>query len=84
MIIHVHVFTIMIPIRQCTFIRSQIVFIVLNVIKGEIAMAGRSISIDEKIERQKEITFALKDKYEATVAELDALIQKKKELLKAI
>ena len=47
-------------------------------------MAGRSISIDEKIERQKEITFALKDKYEATVAELDALIQKKKELLKAI
>ena len=47
-------------------------------------MAGRSISIDEKIERQKEITFALKDKYEAIVAELDALIQKKKELLKAI
>lgn len=47
-------------------------------------MAGRSISIDEKIERQKEITFALKDKYEAAVAELDALIQKKKELLKAI
>ena len=44
-------------------------------------MAGRSISIDEKIERQKEITFALKDKYEAAVAELDALIQKKKELL---
>ena len=47
-------------------------------------MAGRSISIDEKIERQKEITFALKDKYEAAVAELDALIQKKKEVLKAI
>ena len=43
-------------------------------------MARRSISIDEKIERQKEITFALKDKYEAAVAELDALIQKKKEL----
>ncbi len=42
-------------------------------------MARRSISIDEKIERQKEITFALKDKYEAAVAELDALIQKKKE-----
>lgn len=36
--------------------------------------------MDEKIERQKEITFALKDKYEAAVAELDALIQKKKEL----
>ena len=44
-------------------------------------MARRSISIDEKIERQKEITFALKDKYKAAVAELDALIQKKKELL---
>lgn len=43
-------------------------------------MARRSIFIDEKIERQKEITFALKDKYEAAVAELDALIQKKKEL----
>lgn len=43
-------------------------------------MARRSISIDEKIERQKEITFALKDKYEAADAELDALIQKKKEL----
>ena len=43
-------------------------------------MARRSISMDEKIERQKEITFALKDKYEAAVAELDALIQKKKEL----
>lgn len=42
-------------------------------------MARRSISIDEKIERQKEITFALKDKYEAAVTELDALIQKKKE-----
>ena len=43
-------------------------------------MARRSISIDEKIGRQKEITFALKDKYEAAVAELDVLIQKKKEL----
>ncbi len=43
-------------------------------------MARRSISIDEKIEHQKEITFALKDKYEAAVAELDRLIQKKKEL----
>lgn len=52
-------------------------------------MARRSISIDEKIEKQKEITFALKDKYEAAVAKLDDLIQKKKamqknELMKAI
>lgn len=52
-------------------------------------MARRSISIDEKIEKQKEITFALKDKYEAAVAKLDDLIQKKKamqkdELMRAI
>lgn len=45
-------------------------------------MARRKISIDEKIERQKEVVFALKDKYEAAVAELDDLIQKKKELQK--
>lgn len=52
-------------------------------------MARRSITIDEKIEKQKEITFALKNKYEAAVAKLDDLIQKKKamqkdELIKAI
>lgn len=52
-------------------------------------MARRSITIDEKIEKQKEITFALKDKYEVAVAKLDDLIQKKKamqkdELIKAI
>lgn len=41
-------------------------------------MARRSISIDEKIERQKEITFVLKDKYEAAVAELDALMKQYK------
>ncbi len=45
-------------------------------------MARRSISIDEKIEKQKEITFALKDKYEAAVAKLDDLIQKKKAMQK--
>ncbi len=42
-------------------------------------MAGRRISIDEKIERQKKVVFALKDKYDAALAELDALMQQKKE-----
>ena len=43
-------------------------------------MARRSISIDEKIERQKDIVSAAKDKYDAALAELDRLMQKKKEL----
>lgn len=52
-------------------------------------MARRSISIDEKIEQQKKVVFQLKDKYDAAVAELDRLQQKRlelrnKELLKAI
>ena len=45
-------------------------------------MARRSISIDEKIEKQKEVVFALKDKYDAAVAELDKLLQKRKEIQK--
>ena len=52
-------------------------------------MARRSIPIDEKIAKQKEVVFTLKDKYETAVAELDSLVQKKreiesKEILKAI
>lgn len=52
-------------------------------------MVRRTVSIDEKIERQKEIFFQLKDKYDAAVKELDTLQQKRnelknKELLKAI
>lgn len=52
-------------------------------------MARRTISIDEKIKNQKEVVFALKDKYEVAVEELNKLIQKKKEqqnkeLMKAI
>lgn len=43
-------------------------------------MARRTISIDEKIKSQKEIVFALKDKYDSAVEELNKLIQKKKEL----
>ena len=43
-------------------------------------MARRSISIEEKIERQKKIVFQAKDKYDAALAELDRLQQKKKAL----
>ena len=43
-------------------------------------MARRSISIDEKIDRQKAVVLAIKKKYDAALAELDALQQKKKEL----
>ena len=52
-------------------------------------MARRSISIDEKIEQQQKAVFQLKDRYDAALAELDRLQQKRnelrnKELLKAI
>lgn len=43
-------------------------------------MARRSISIDEKIDRQKAVVLAIKKKYDAALAELDALQQKKKEM----
>ena len=43
-------------------------------------MARRSISIDEKNDRQKAVVLAIKKKYDAALAELDALPQKKKEL----
>ena len=43
-------------------------------------MARRSISIDEKIDRHKAVVLAIKKKYDAALAELDALQQKKKEL----
>jgi hypothetical protein len=51
-------------------------------------MARRSISIDEKINQQKQIVFHAKDKYDAAVAELDRLMKKRdearnKELLEA-
>lgn len=51
-------------------------------------MAKRSISIDEKIKKQKEVVATAKDKYEAALNELNLLIKKKqdlqgKELLKA-
>ena len=43
-------------------------------------MARRSISIDEKIDRQKAVVLAIKKKYDAALAELYALQQKNKEL----
>ena len=52
-------------------------------------MARRSISKKKKIEQQKKVVFQLKDRYDAALAELDRLQQKRnelrnKELLKAI
>jgi len=43
-------------------------------------MARQSISIDEKIKKQKEVVATAKDKYEATLDELNLLIKKKQDL----
>ena len=43
-------------------------------------MAKRSISIDEKIKKQKEVVASTKDKYDAAVNELNLLIKKKQDL----
>ena len=43
-------------------------------------MAGRRITIDEKIERQKEVVSKIKDKYDAALDELEKLMQKRDEL----
>lgn len=43
-------------------------------------MARRSIAIDEKISRQKEVVSSLKDKYDAALDELANLMKKKQEL----
>ena len=43
-------------------------------------MARRSISIDEKIARQKEVVSAAKDKYDSALDELNILMKKKQEL----
>lgn len=40
----------------------------------------RTISIDEKIEQQKKVVLQIKDKYDAALAELDRLQQKRNEL----
>lgn len=43
-------------------------------------MARRSISIDEKINQQKQVVFHAKDKYDAAVAELEKLMKKRDEI----
>ena len=43
-------------------------------------MARRSISIDEKIKRQKVVVATAKDKYDAALNELNILVKKKQEL----
>ena len=43
-------------------------------------MGRRSISIDEKISRQKEVVSAMKDKHDSALNELNALMKKKREL----
>lgn len=43
-------------------------------------MARRTISIDEKIAKQKETVFALKDRYETELEKLTQLQKKKREL----
>ena len=43
-------------------------------------MARTKITIDEKIERQKEVVSRLKDKYEVALDDLEKLMQKREEL----
>ena len=43
-------------------------------------MARRTISLDEKIKKQKEVVSAAKDKYDAALNELNHLIKKKQDL----
>ena len=43
-------------------------------------MARRSISIDEKINQQKQVVFQAKDKYDAAEAELEKLMKSRDEV----
>ena len=43
-------------------------------------MARKKITIDERIERQKEVVSKAKDKYDAALDELKELMEKKNEL----
>ena len=43
-------------------------------------MARTRITIEEKIERQKEVVSKAKDKYDAALAELEKLMSKREEL----
>lgn len=49
-------------------------------IREEMDMARRSISIDEKIKKQKEVVSLIKDKYDSALDELSNLMKKKQEL----
>lgn len=44
------------------------------------AKTRRTITLDEKIEKAQDAVFRAKDKYDSAVAELNKLLQKKKEL----
>ena len=48
--------------------------------KEKTKIARRSISIDEKIKRQKEVVAMAKDKYDAALNELNILLKKKQDL----
>jgi hypothetical protein len=43
-------------------------------------MGRQSITIDEKISKQKEVVSAMKDKYDSVLNELNILMKKKQEL----
>ena len=43
-------------------------------------MARKNVSIEEKIEQQKQVVFKAKDRYDAAVEELDRLMKKRDEL----
>ena len=45
-------------------------------------MARKRVTIEEKIERQKEVVSRIKDKYDADLDELERLMQKREELQK--
>ena len=43
-------------------------------------MAGRKVSLEEKIKRQEEAVFRAKEKYDAEVEKLDGLLIKQREI----
>jgi hypothetical protein len=51
-----------------------------NLQEGGLTMARRSISIEEKIQQQKEVVSKAKDKYEASLEELEKLMKKRDEI----
>ncbi len=49
--------------------------------KEEVPVArGKSLTLDEKIEKAQDTVFQAKDKYDADVEELNGLLNKRKEL----